>query len=45
MIPELGQLCLILALCLAICQTVFPLVGAHRGQAALMAVGPAAKTN
>ncbi len=42
MIPELGQLCLILALCLAICQTVFPLVGAHRGQAALMAVGPAA---
>jgi len=42
MIPELGQLCLILALCLAICQAVFSLVGAHRGQDGLMAVGPAA---
>ncbi len=42
MIPELGQLCLILALCLAISQTLFSLVGAHRGQAGLMAVGPAA---
>ncbi len=42
MIPELGQLCLILALCLAVCQSVFPLVGAHRGQPGLMAVGPAA---
>ena len=42
MIPELGQLCLILALCLAVCQTVFTLVGAHRGQPGLMAVGPAA---
>jgi len=42
MIPELGQLCLILALCLAICQMLFSLVGAHRGQHGLMAAGPAA---
>ncbi len=42
MIPELGQLCLILALCLSICQMVFSLVGAHRGQQGLMAAGPAA---
>ncbi|MBN8280357.1 MAG: heme lyase CcmF/NrfE family subunit, partial [Gammaproteobacteria bacterium] len=42
MLPELGQLCLILALCLAICQTLFPLVGAHRGRPALMAAGRAA---
>jgi len=42
MIPELGQLCLILALCLATCQTFFSLVGAHRRQQGLMAVGPAA---
>jgi len=42
MIPELGQLCLILALCLAVCQMLFSLVGAHRRQAGLMAAGPAA---
>ncbi len=42
MIPELGQLCLILALCLASCQMFFGLVGAHRQQPGLMAVGPAA---
>ncbi|MEO8225285.1 MAG: heme lyase CcmF/NrfE family subunit, partial [Gammaproteobacteria bacterium] len=42
MLPELGQLCLILALCLACCQSVFSLVGAHRRQPGLMAVGPAA---
>jgi cytochrome c-type biogenesis protein CcmF len=42
MIPELGQLCLILALCLATCQTLFTLIGAHRGQMTLMAVGPTA---
>ncbi len=42
MIPELGQLCLILALCLASCQTFFALVGAHRQKPGLMAVGPAA---
>lgn len=42
MLPELGQLCLILALCLAVCQTLFPLVGAHRGRPALMAAGGAA---
>ncbi|MDP2322700.1 MAG: heme lyase CcmF/NrfE family subunit [Gammaproteobacteria bacterium] len=42
MIPELGQLCLILALCLAVCQASFSLVGAHRQQQGLIAVGPAA---
>ena len=43
MIPELGHLCTIIALCLAIVQTVFPLVGAHRDQHAWMAVArPAA---
>ncbi len=43
MIPELGQLCTTIALCLALVQTVFPLVGAHRHQAAWMAVArPAA---
>lgn len=42
MIPELGQLCLILALCLSVCQMLFSLVGAHRGQPGLMAAGPAA---
>ena len=42
MIPELGQLCLILALCLSVCQALFSLVGAHRGQTGLMAAGPAA---
>lgn len=38
MIPEIGQFALILALSLAICQTVLPLVGAHRGDAAMMGV-------
>jgi cytochrome c-type biogenesis protein CcmF len=43
MIPELGHLCLIIALCLAIAQTIFPLVGAHRNRASWIAVGnPAA---
>ncbi len=43
MIPELGQLCTVIALCLAGVQTVFPLVGAHRNQASWMAVArPAA---
>ena len=39
MIPEIGQFALILALSLAICQGVLPLVGAHRGDVALMRVG------
>ena len=39
MIPEIGQFALILALSLAICQAVLPLVGAHRGDAAMMNVG------
>ncbi len=42
MIPELGQLCLILALCLATCQAVFGLAGAQLGKPGLMAAGPAA---
>ena len=44
MIPELGQFALILALLLALIQSVFPLVGAHRGNATLMALArPAAQ--
>ncbi len=43
MIPELGQLALILALLLALAQGVLPIVGAWRGNATLMAVArPAA---
>ena len=43
MTPELGQLCLIIALCISIAQAFFPLVGAHRGQRAWTAVAlPAA---
>jgi len=43
MIPELGQLCATIALCLAVVQAVFPLVGAHRNWSAWMAVArPAA---
>ena len=41
--PELGQICLVIALCLAACQAVFPLVGAQRGWASWMRVAvPAA---
>jgi cytochrome c-type biogenesis protein CcmF len=36
MIPEIGQFALILALSLAICQGVLPLVGAHRNDIAMM---------
>jgi len=42
MIPEIGQFALILALALAVCQTVLPLVGAHRGDVAMMNVGRSA---
>jgi cytochrome c-type biogenesis protein CcmF len=43
MIPEIGHFALILALSLALCQSVMPLLGAHRGDAALMTVArPAA---
>ena len=43
MLPEIGHFALILALALAICQGVLPLVGAHRGDAELMAIArPAA---
>jgi cytochrome c-type biogenesis protein CcmF len=42
MIPEIGHFALILALSLAICQGILPLVGAHRNDAAMMAVGRAA---
>ena len=39
MIPEIGHLALILALVVAIAQGVIPLIGAKRGDAALMAFG------
>jgi cytochrome c-type biogenesis protein CcmF len=43
MIAEIGHFALILALSLAVCQGAMPLLGAHRGDAALMAAGrPAA---
>jgi len=43
MIPEIGHFALILALSLALCQGVLPLIGAHRGDEAMMAVArPAA---
>ena len=43
MIPELGQIVLILALLVAVVQGVVPLIGAHRGDALLMGVAkPAA---
>ena len=43
MIPEIGHFALILALSLAICQGVMPLVGAHRNDEAMMAMArPAA---
>ena len=38
MIPEIGHFALILALALSLCQGVLPLFGAHRGDAALMAI-------
>jgi cytochrome c-type biogenesis protein CcmF len=42
-IPEIGHFALILALSLAVCQGILPLVGAHRGDEAMMAVArPAA---
>ncbi len=44
MIPEIGQFALILALSLALCQSILPLVGAHRGDAAMMGVGRTAAT-
>jgi cytochrome c-type biogenesis protein CcmF len=44
MIPEIGHFALILALSLAACQAVLPLVGAHRGDSAMMAAArPAAR--
>jgi cytochrome c-type biogenesis protein CcmF len=43
MIPEFGQLCLILGLCLAVAQAFFPLAGAHLGRSTWVAVAlPAA---
>ena len=43
MLPELGQIALILALLVAVLQTVLPLAGAQRGKSAWMAVArPAA---
>ncbi|MFK8252210.1 heme lyase CcmF/NrfE family subunit [Ancylobacter terrae] len=42
MIPEIGHYALVLALVLALIQTVVPIWGARTGDAALMRVGPAA---
>ena len=42
MIPEIGHFALILALALAACQAVLPLVGAHRNDAAMMSVARSA---
>jgi cytochrome c-type biogenesis protein CcmF len=42
MIPEIGHFALILALSLALCQGVLPLVGAHRNDTALMSVARSA---
>ncbi|RKZ83500.1 MAG: c-type cytochrome biogenesis protein CcmF [Candidatus Parabeggiatoa sp. nov. 1] len=44
MIPELGQFALILALCLAVVQTIFPLIGAARDIPNWMAVARPAAT-
>ncbi|MGH8194138.1 MAG: heme lyase CcmF/NrfE family subunit [Woeseiaceae bacterium] len=38
MIPEIGHFALVLALSLALCQGVLPLIGAYRNDAAMMAV-------
>ena len=38
MIPELGHFALILALSLALCQGIIPLLGAHKNDAAMMGV-------
>ncbi len=46
MIPEIGQVALILALCLALAQAVFPLWGAHRGIPSWVALArPAARAH
>ena len=39
MIPEIGHFALILALTMALSQAVLPLIGAHTGHAAWMALG------
>ena len=45
MIPELGHFAIILALMVALVQGVLPLVGAHRNEAAWIALArPAAQT-
>jgi cytochrome c-type biogenesis protein CcmF len=43
-IPEIGQFALILALSLAICQGVLPLIGAHRNDTAMMGIAKTAAT-
>ncbi len=44
MIPEIGHFALILALSLALCQGIVPLIGAHRGDEAMMSVARTAAT-
>jgi len=43
-IPELGHFALILALALALCQGIIPMIGAHRNDSAMMAVARSAAT-
>jgi cytochrome c-type biogenesis protein CcmF len=42
MIPEIGHFALVLALSLAVCQSVMPLIGAHKNDTALMSVARSA---
>ena len=42
MIPEIGHFALVLALSLALCQGILPLVGAHRQDDMLMSVARSA---
>ena len=44
MIPEIGHFALILALSLALCQGIIPMVGAHKNNTDMMAVGRTAAT-
>ncbi|PLY17070.1 MAG: c-type cytochrome biogenesis protein CcmF [Sedimenticola sp.] len=46
MIPEIGHIALILALCMSLAQSFFPLVGAHKGIPSWVALAkPAARAN
>ncbi len=40
MLPEIGQFLMVLAFCLAVIQSIFPLLGAQKGQLSWMKMGP-----